>query len=186
MKKATHQGHCQVCGNIQKLPGGLLAAHGYTVEGRGMGGYFSGTCWGSHHQPYQESCELVKDSIARATTAMNRLIEISKAHQNKPTPDNVMIKHKHHASLWAFHTPCKLVRMAGTVPVYTVISDTENKEHTKRFGGYRGDLNEVAARLNKEYADAMDAEARQLSAYIVEQTARVKAWKPSTLIALKG
>lgn len=51
--KHTHRGHCQACGRIQAVVvrGGLIAKHGYTVDG----GYFSGTCQGSGELPLEIS-----------------------------------------------------------------------------------------------------------------------------------
>lgn len=48
--KATHFGTCQICGNRQKAPDGLLSLHGYTVEH----GWFSGTCHGARELPFEQ------------------------------------------------------------------------------------------------------------------------------------
>lgn len=64
--KATHKGNCQVCNKLHKLPDGVLSAHGYTVESRGFGGWFSGTCHGSHNLPFQRDRKLVDLSILKA------------------------------------------------------------------------------------------------------------------------
>lgn len=60
--KATHTGHCQVCGAQQKLPGGMLSIHGYTVEFS----FFEGICAGTKHLPFEQDISLIKDAIARA------------------------------------------------------------------------------------------------------------------------
>jgi hypothetical protein len=60
-KKATHRGHCQCCGRVQKLPGNLLSKHGYTVDW----GYFNGVCWGAHHRPLEEDRTIMDQSCAR-------------------------------------------------------------------------------------------------------------------------
>jgi hypothetical protein len=53
MRKATHNGHCQVCGRVQALPnGGTLSLHGYRVAGFG---FFNGVCHGARFAPLQES-----------------------------------------------------------------------------------------------------------------------------------
>lgn len=49
--KAKNEGTCQICGARQKLPGGLLAAHGYRVDYN----QFIGVCPGSGHLPYEQS-----------------------------------------------------------------------------------------------------------------------------------
>lgn len=38
--KATHQGECQICDRVQKLPNNVLSQHGYKVEF----GFFNGVC----------------------------------------------------------------------------------------------------------------------------------------------
>ncbi len=85
--KATHFGECQLCGRQQKLPGGLMAKHGYTVEWS----MFQGVCPGSHFQPYEKS----KDQIEIRIPAVAELV----AQQHKriaglvanPLPENKMM-----------------------------------------------------------------------------------------------
>jgi hypothetical protein len=57
--KATHNGHCQICGRQQALPNGRLSKHGYTVDW----GYFNGVCTGANHAPLEESRELTDNVI---------------------------------------------------------------------------------------------------------------------------
>lgn len=57
--KATHQGQCQICSRIQKLPNTRLSQHGYTVEFS----FFEGVCPGSKSLPYELSCDLIKQQI---------------------------------------------------------------------------------------------------------------------------
>src|SRR5262245_4567782 len=57
---ATHYGECQLCGHEQKLPGGgFLSLHGYSVKWNS----FMGTCPGSRHLPYEQSCDLLDMEI---------------------------------------------------------------------------------------------------------------------------
>src|SRR4051794_30940036 len=60
--KATHTGHCQVCGSFQKLPAGVLSKHGYTTRW----GFFSGICNGAGHLPFEQSCDLICAAIKSA------------------------------------------------------------------------------------------------------------------------
>ena len=60
--KATAAGSCQACGRVQKLPNDLLALHGYSVRWN----TFIGQCPGSKHEPYEQSCALIKRFIASA------------------------------------------------------------------------------------------------------------------------
>jgi hypothetical protein len=53
--KATrlqYRGNCQCCGSLQAVNGGM-AHHGYTVQSRGEGGWFSGACAGHDYAPMQ-------------------------------------------------------------------------------------------------------------------------------------
>lgn len=68
--KKKFLGHCQGCGRLHKVPSGL-AKHGYTVEDWG----FNGVCFGAHHEPYEHSCELVKETIVKAKEAIVNLNE---------------------------------------------------------------------------------------------------------------
>lgn len=54
--KATYFGICQLCQSTQKLPGGRIAVHGYTVDY----GFFHGICRGSGELPLNESVEFLK------------------------------------------------------------------------------------------------------------------------------
>ena len=84
MMKATHSGHCQACGRLQKLPDGKLAKHGYTIAH----GFFSGTCVGSHHLPFEVSCDLLPRFIEAAKTHLLG-VESFQAELRKPATEPV-------------------------------------------------------------------------------------------------
>lgn len=67
--KATHMGHCQLCGHFQKLPKGVLSLHGYSKEW----GFFSGTCSGSRALPYEVSTSELDAALVSANAAIERL-----------------------------------------------------------------------------------------------------------------
>ena len=73
--RATHNGTCQVCGNIQAVKSnGRLAKHGYTVEY----GFFNGTCRGSDELPLEHDRELADatmESVGRELMRLTTLIE---------------------------------------------------------------------------------------------------------------
>lgn len=75
--KATHLGTCQACGRLHKLPGGVLAKHGYTVRDH----WFQGTCMGTGRLPYEVSTDLIQDTIewasAHADTIEKQVRELS-------------------------------------------------------------------------------------------------------------
>ena len=60
--KATHRGHCQICGAQQKLPGGRLAKHGYSVEWNS----FQGVCSGAGYLPFEQDISLIEAAIKHA------------------------------------------------------------------------------------------------------------------------
>jgi hypothetical protein len=67
---ATHYGECQLCGHVQKLPGGgLLSLHGYEVRWNS----FQGTCPGSRHLPYEQATNLLAGEIERQRAVIARL-----------------------------------------------------------------------------------------------------------------
>jgi hypothetical protein len=57
-------GECQMCGNRQKVssPTGTVAFHGYKRPG---GGSTYGRCSGTDCQPYELSCDAIKDGVVR-------------------------------------------------------------------------------------------------------------------------
>jgi hypothetical protein len=59
-RSATHFGTCQCCGKQQKLPGNRMSKHGYTVQW----GFFSGTCPGAGHLPFEQDKSLAEKQIA--------------------------------------------------------------------------------------------------------------------------
>ena len=73
MKKATKNGTCQVCGNVQAVRGGdngyALAKHGYTVDW----GFFSGTCRGSDIHALELSRELLDVTVGDCLSESARL-----------------------------------------------------------------------------------------------------------------
>lgn len=58
----THRGTCQACGSVQAVDNasGLVAKHGYTVEGH----YFNGTCQGSGKKPAEWNTAFTHTIIA--------------------------------------------------------------------------------------------------------------------------
>lgn len=70
--KATHFGTCQLCGSFQKLPGGVLADHGYNLNW----GSFVGTCRGSRRAPFEQSKAYVEAEIANGQRALANLVPV--------------------------------------------------------------------------------------------------------------
>lgn len=72
---ATHYGECQICGHQQKLPRGVLSKHGYTKQW----GFFSGTCPGAGHLPFEQSMALIPPRIEAAKKGAKNLRAQAKA-----------------------------------------------------------------------------------------------------------
>lgn len=89
--KATHSGHCQLCGRLQKLPDGVLAKHGYTKEW----GFFDGTCPGSGFLPYEVSCDQVKARIPQIADRAELERQVIKTLRTNPLPEDEM-------QVWAY------------------------------------------------------------------------------------
>jgi hypothetical protein len=55
MSNVQLRGNCQICGRLQAVTEGehRIVKHGYTVEGRGLGGWFKGVCPGAQYASMQ-------------------------------------------------------------------------------------------------------------------------------------
>lgn len=70
MAKATHNGTCQVCGNVQAVKAsGKLAKHGYTTEY----GFFNGTCQGSDKAPLENSTDCLDKTVGELNNEAIRI-----------------------------------------------------------------------------------------------------------------
>lgn len=185
---ATHKGHCQLCGRLQML--GLrgaegqhgtarLSLHGYTVRH----GFFSGTCRGARHLPFEQSCDLVKDAIERAQKALVETEEQIARLLVLPEEPLAMVRHFFKAG-----GP----RVSGHRWVQVAI-----ERHNDRFSylveGKRVEFpyyhftdlktpHEVALKLNTTYAKWRQHEVTSLNDYIKWQQDRVATWQPADLL----
>ena len=73
MSKIQFRGHCQLCGRIQATNARGMAKHGYTIENRGLDGWFSGTCGGSHNGPLEKDRSLLDSVIVQIRADIVRL-----------------------------------------------------------------------------------------------------------------
>lgn len=67
--KATHYGTCQLCGSLQKLPGGVLSRHGYFL----FHGTFEGTCPGSSWAPYEKSTDRIEAGLGYVAKTLGKI-----------------------------------------------------------------------------------------------------------------
>jgi hypothetical protein len=193
-KIATHFGECQGCGRVQKLPGGALSLHGYTVDW----GFFQGTCGGAKHLPYELSCEYVKECIVSATASyeasMARVAHLRR-EITVPIVDCVTIRTGYDRN------KCRpITKTLYNVPIYAVeqkgsgdytwikvFVDYVEGEETKTYEltGNGGPLNYLhpktalagAQALNEASAKMVEAHAQHVLTYIRWQEERVAKWE---------
>jgi len=181
---ATHKGCCQVCGHEQKLPGELLSKHGYTVRW----GFFSGTCPGSRHLPFEVSTDLIDGAIASALSQADDL-EKQAADLQRPAIEPM-------ATCRVYRTSqhCQYGEKPGYVWVkgkieprspwhgmrFVVITDN-GREFYVHAAGYNDTERDVATHNNRQYAESLLKRAAQMRDYAAWQEDRIKDWKPQPL-----
>jgi len=195
MAKATHDGTCQKCGSLQKLPGGILAKHGYTTKW----GFFSGTCNGSHELPFELSKGLIERFIEQANTEVTRLQELERELRQPVADNGTGIATAWLHELRAFgggHTARKWVE----VQIRTVEHHGENHVHySPQYLDYKGQWHrydlygqsvtnaaQVATILNGKRASAVLATIVEMGEYVKWQRGRIEGWKPGKLKPVGG
>jgi hypothetical protein len=196
MAKATHYGICQVCGSRQKLPNGVLAKHGYSVEY----GFFNGVCFGAHHLPFEQSKDLVDRDIARCRQEIDRiaayaaLIRASTTtiwiHEYRPATWEI----RRSSYVWVEHDVDK-VEISGMRITFTnglgkpdrhdyYFSEKESLElYSVNEGAARDELRiKLTVRhMNEKRAQSLEAVIRSLENHITWQEIRIKDWEPKAL-----
>lgn len=186
--KATHKGTCQWCGNVQKLPNGRLAKHGYTTRWN----FFEGVCRGAEELPYEQSCELVKQSIKGAKEHKQSLLdEATKLRQPATEP-----------KAWIHEYVSCHDRRRGEPSYRWVYTDIFRHEFTGRgsqwaytnhkgqptllevYGVHSDDPLEIATHFNRIRVGNLGLTIKQVDDYIATQQRRVDTWQPQELIEL--
>jgi hypothetical protein len=191
MSKATHKGHCQVCGGLQMLPSGTLSLHGYKVEY----GFFNGICHGAKAKPFEQAHDLVDAAIVRAEQALRNIVARQIALRS-PAMDpiaivNVFVKD---ARGKTYHEWRKVeVKVRFSESGYATFYH-ETFVDQPRFGSRDSELSAndfsekdtraVATKYNRTFADWLEYEAKSLRRYIAWQTERVRTWTKQPLIAV--
>lgn len=189
--KATHYGECQVCGATQKLPGGTLAAHGYTVRW----GFFSGVCRGSHSLPWEQDSSLVASSVEGARAKLAD-IRAEQAELRKPATGARAWVPKYIPATWTDRRSRYVWTEVDLRPGYVneeghvrgvVWTDETGEEHRATTYGYtHKTISDHATELNGKRADAMEREAFQVEEYIAWQNKRLTTWAPRELKPVRG
>lgn len=189
--KATHQGHCQVCNRIQKLPNDLMAKHGYAV----LGGYFEGTCYGSDHLPLEVSKDMVVKSIA---ITRDRIKEFEHAIRlwSEPATEPEAWFHEYVSFKNGLIKPhymwrrVQLEREIITRNDFTYNEDTfighDGKKNSLRTYSIHGDtLLAIANQLNQQYIDQFLRKGiKDMTEYIHNQHHRIAVWHQQPLLAI--
>lgn len=182
-RRATHQGHCQVCTRLCKLPGGFIAKHGYNVTY----GFFNGTCWGSDELPYEQSCDLVKESVERAKEEVESLLVEQQNIENLTGDYANQVKIKERLKGWIAQTvwtKCTIEQRNGywvplnskgeSVRTYSPVFDVLSFEEALR-------------KFNENYLYYLTHTAiTQYNGYIKIQEERVAQWSEQPLLPLQS
>lgn len=188
MKKATHQGQCQVCGRSQMLPKGLLSLHGYEVRWS----QFLGTCWGARHQPFELSKDLIEEAIKRATERRVNLIKFVAELRSNKKPSTVWVHEYIGANsrnaylsgntyMWREIKVEDITAIGNdmTWPEYqqTTVAHM-NREGRVHSAMYSEKLPQRLIKQNEAYAKHLDNGIVELATYISWQKDRIKGWAP--------
>ena len=186
--KATHIGECQICGSHQKLPGGVMAKHGYTTRFN----FFEGVCPGSDHEPYELSCDRIQDAADRAKSSSEALTQEASKWRGKDTGDTAWVRHdpkptfdvKNPRSHWLQAKLSQIDRHSVTNTVYDPGPNVRTEPRTRTVSadyGVKKTINQVSKDQNSKYADHLTGIAKQHQDYIGYAAQRIKDWKPKPL-----
>jgi hypothetical protein len=185
MTKATHSGHCQACGSLQKLPGGVMAKHGYTVRW----GFFSGVCRGSGRRPFETHTDLIAEMIGVAK-GQSTFLRNEAAKWSRIVTEPKAWKREYVPASGGFPSTYRWSYLDLSLNEHgrVVFTGTDGKaEHASNVVGYSVDLtstSEVAAAMNAKYVEHLLSDAKGSDGYVKWQQARLKTWKPEPLLAV--
>jgi len=183
MAKATHEGTCQICGRLQKLPNGRLSNHGYTVQW----GFFSGTCFGAHGKPFEESTDLILHMIKQCKENIIKVKE--EIEELKVAKGDKAWKHvydrRRGVMVWK-HVQVIEVEKHSYKHYNNYILDGKTYSGGQMACCFPKSMEEAVLEFNKYYIDGkLVKDIAQLESYIAWQEERIKNWKPGTLIPVK-
>ncbi len=194
MMKATHQGSCQLCGRLQRLPNGKLAKHGYTVEFN----FFNGVCPGSHNLPYEQSCDLLPAQRDHAKATAKSMTKFAAETRALRDPKAVWIHERtfdrgYGRSTYAW----KQVEVSfeghdleySGAKYYTatysrVDRDGIAKVETIQTYGVNS-IDDIIAKQNGARANEIAGNAKRFADYAVWAQKRIDAWKIAPLTPIK-
>lgn len=168
-RAATHDGTCQICGARQRLPGGLLAKHGYDVQH----GFFNGVCIGSDHAPFEEDCLLLARTLGDFRTYVAREAAALAALQAR-TPDPADVTYPHRDVI--LRGPLS-ARPDG---VYITDARTGKEARVQVLGTPES----AAERLHRELIGSAEVQLRMSERDLQRMQARLQGWAPAPLLPL--
>ena len=185
--KAIHRGHCQVCGACQKLPGDVLAKHGYTTRC----GFFEGVCLGSGHLPFEQDTTLIEDAIFRARVKAETLRAEAERTRSQGDPADCWY-HAYFAGNRRGESGYRWIKTKidtptdARVPRLSYWHPGDSRPARWEQAGYYGTgAAEVAARyFNGLFADDLERQAQNVDTYIAWQEGRIRDWTPQPLILI--
>ena len=166
MKKATHTGECQICGNTQALPNGVLSKHGYTVHW----GFFQGVCSGHAKQPFELSC----DDIALVVEKVRAQLARTQAERHELLTGPV--------SYWVREITTRNWVRFSDLAAANGHTETKTNRHGKDVLISSNKPSSVAQYV--EYA--IDTLIADMEKYIEWQTERMANWAPKALTPIDG
>jgi len=190
MAKATHNGTCQCCGSIQKLPNGVLSKHGYTVDY----GWFNGTCKGAGHKPFEESTDLIDNLIELAQQRIDELnSQVNLLQESTDATDvwkHSYASHRHPTRpsgyFWEKKAIIKKVRESDGYEYWSWDDGKDSYSVNNNLGPCESiSLEGIIKKENGKYVDKLQKETNQTKHYIIWQRERCVNWKPQPLLEIK-
>ena len=191
--KATHSGHCQLCGHFQKLPNGRLSLHGYEVRWHA----FVGDCPGSRYLPFEVSIDQIEAAIERSIEAAKRLREHEpqvRADRNpKGVAMTVYASDCRNVSTWERLNSYAFDSRSSSVSARGDLTKVGEKiefrftrggvEYVYEMGFSQGvnkttTVESIVAKLSAREADEMLRNAKNHDEYVAWQRGRIAGWKP--------
>lgn len=180
---ATHRGTCQVCGRLQKLPGGVLSKHGYTKKW----GFFEGTCPGADYRPYEIAYDRIQYSIDRTNKQIRDLQDEATRLQG-PIDTNEAPFHKYDSYFGGYYEATVIVSMENGVIKLTEKNHARDKPAKTHWGntyGLFGTIEQAVRKLRDQRISRIEQDVQRRVGYVRWQEKRIQEWKPGELQPVK-
>jgi hypothetical protein len=190
--KATHFGECQVCGSLQKLPGGVMSLHGYTVDWHS----FNGVCWGAKGKPFEKSFDLIQEDIDRTKAYRERLLNTVKELCAPATDETTVwmdVFHPYSGRTPSYYAWENLGPLTMTTKTHDdgwvsrsffYTKDDKQVQLSNSDYGYEYGIKsvaEVAQIMNRKYAEVLAKRAAKAQSHIDWQQKRIDTWQEREL-----